>query len=68
MCDRPRYTDGSAYLSERFGREDADHVADLFAADTNLAVAMAFPVGLLLVNCLLYLVPLPAFVKAKFRE
>jgi ATP-binding cassette subfamily G (WHITE) protein 5 (sterolin 1) len=35
---------------------------------TNIAINFAFPAALALANLVLYLIPLPAFVKAKFRE
>lgn len=64
-----RYADGTAYLKERYGRDDdSDDLSDMLELDVNLAVAFAFPVGLAIFNSLLYLLPLPAFIKAKFRE
>ena len=66
-----RYADGWAFLAERFGRENAEDSATLTAfleLDLNMGVTFAFALGLAVTNCLLYLVPLPAFVKAKFRE
>jgi hypothetical protein len=64
-----RYADGTAYLKERYGRDDNDaDLSDMLDLDVNLAVAFAFPVGLAIFNSLLYLLPLPAFIKAKFRD
>ena len=34
----------------------------------NLGLSFVFPVALFFLNLILYLIPLPAFVKAKFRE
>ena len=34
----------------------------------NLGFAFAFPIGMFFLNIVLYLIPLPAYVKAKFRE
>ncbi|KAK3930702.1 ATP-binding cassette sub-family G member 5 [Frankliniella fusca] len=66
-----RYADGWAFLAERFGRENAEDSATLTAfleLDFNMGVTFAFALGFTVINCLLYLVPLPAFIKAKFRE
>ncbi|GFG30134.1 hypothetical protein Cfor_09532 [Coptotermes formosanus] len=63
-----RYADGMAYIMERYGRDNNDVLSDMLELDVNLAIAFAFPVGLAIFNSLLYLVPLPAFIKAKFRE
>lgn len=49
------------YVTERMGRTyAADHV--------DVAVAVAFVIGLALVNMILYLVPLPKHIVRKFRE
>jgi hypothetical protein len=64
-----RYADGMAYITERYGRDNnGDVLSDMLELDVNLAITFAFPVGLAVFNSLLYLVPLPAFIKAKFRE
>ena len=58
-------------MAERFGRESADDsaaLAEFLEPDFNMGVSFAFAIGLVIANFLLYLVPLPAFVKAKFRE
>jgi len=62
-----RYVDGRHYLQERYSYAsvDLDNMMDLF---TNTAINFAFPGAIILVNMIWYLVPLPAFVKAKFRE
>ena len=62
-----RYLNGSHYLTEKYGLEGQD--LSLFLDRWfNLGVIFVFPFGLLLLNLVFYLVPLPAFVKAKFRE
>ncbi|XP_063227758.1 ATP-binding cassette sub-family G member 5 [Bacillus rossius redtenbacheri] len=63
-----RYADGSAYLSERYSRSGNDALAEVLDSDLNFGVTFAYSLSFLIINCLLYLVPLPAFVKAKFRE
>lgn len=56
-----RFSSGDEFLRERYG----DHLTD---THTPLTIALGFSLGLFILNCLLYLVPLPAFVKAKFRQ
>jgi ATP-binding cassette subfamily G (WHITE) protein 5 (sterolin 1) len=34
----------------------------------NIGITFAFALGMVVFNLFLYLLPLPAFVKAKFRE
>jgi len=64
-----RYADGMAYMTERYGRDsNGDVLSDMLDLDMNLAITFAFPVCLAIFNSLLYLIPLPAFIKAKFRE
>lgn len=64
-----RYTDSAAYLAERYGRDSGDFVvSDVLDSDFNLSVSFAFPISLAIINCLLYLIPLPSFIKAKFRD
>lgn len=64
-----RYPDRAAYIQERYGRDSSDfHLTDIIDSEFNLSLAFAFPVTLAIANCLLYLVPLPAFTKAKFRD
>jgi len=63
------YADGMAYITERYGRDsNGDVLSDMLDLDMNLAITFAFPVCLAIFNSLLYLIPLPAFIKAKFRE
>ncbi|OXU21078.1 hypothetical protein TSAR_015316 [Trichomalopsis sarcophagae] len=61
-----RYPDGDTFLKERFMRE-TDRTEPL-AVNSNLIITLAFSVGLVILNSVLYLLPLPATVKAKFRE
>ncbi|CAL4134223.1 unnamed protein product [Meganyctiphanes norvegica] len=65
-----RYRNGTYYLLERYhfahngpdlGRQDLD-------LWTNFALSFAFSGGMLVLNLVLYLVPLPSFIKAKFRD
>ncbi|PSN35410.1 hypothetical protein C0J52_23893 [Blattella germanica] len=64
-----RFASGRAYLIERYSRENGgDSLQDMLDMEINLGISFAFPVGLAIFNSLLYLVPLPAFIKGKFRE
>lgn len=62
-----RYINGSHYLIERYG-VDENELDALMEPWFNFGVSYIFPLGLLVINMVLYLIPLPAFVKAKFRE
>ncbi len=62
-----RYVNGSHYLEEKFGFGD-DELVHFLDRWFNLGISFVFPVGLFLINLVLYMIPLPAFVKAKFRE
>ena len=72
LCISPfRYVNGTHYLEEKYGLGGGDLHSFLGGGDGgwfNLGVSFVFPAALAAVNLLLYLVPLPAFVKAKFRE
>ena len=63
----PRYVNGTHYLQEKYGYQGEE--LHMFM-DTwfNFGVSFVFPTALFLINMVLYLIPLPAFVKAKFRE
>lgn len=64
-----RYSDGTAYLIEHYLRKDGDDInTEMLDSTLNFGITFAFVVGFILVNCLLYIIPLPAYVKAKFRE
>lgn len=56
-----RYRDGDSYVNERYPGSVAD-------PQLNLVASFVFPVAAMVFNVLLYVTPLPAFVKAKFRE
>ena len=62
-----RYVNGTHLLVEKYSYPGVrlDSMMDLW---TNTAINFAFPAVVVIANTILYLVPLPAFVKAKFRE
>jgi len=62
-----RYPEGKIYLMERFTRE-GENISEVLNVNLNLLISLAFAVGLIILNSVLYLLPLPAKVKAKFRE
>lgn len=62
-----RYSDGKKYLIERFTRE-GENITEVLNTNLNLLISLAFAFGLVILNSVLYLLPLPASVKAKFRE
>ncbi|CAH0391652.1 unnamed protein product [Bemisia tabaci] len=63
------FQDGDSYLAERFSHESGIvSKSDFLDLEMNLIITYIFPLTLAVLNCLLYLIPLPAFVKAKFRE
>ncbi|XP_066598456.1 ATP-binding cassette sub-family G member 5 isoform X2 [Prorops nasuta] len=62
-----RYPDGKTYLIERFTRE-GENISEVLNVDLNLLISLAFALSLIILNSVLYLLPLPAKVKAKFRE
>ena len=61
---------GTHYLYERYSNPRISSVSldTMLELETNTAINFAFPLAVALVNMIWYLVPLPAFVKAKFRE
>ncbi|XP_024944115.1 ATP-binding cassette sub-family G member 5 isoform X2 [Cephus cinctus] len=62
-----RYPDGKTYLIERFTRE-GENISEVLNIELNLLISLAFALGLVILNSVLYLLPLPARIKAKFRE
>ncbi|XP_015114781.1 ATP-binding cassette sub-family G member 5 [Diachasma alloeum] len=62
-----RYPDGRTFLVERFTRE-GENTHQVLNVDLNLLISLAFALGFVIFNSILYLLPLPARVKAKFRE
>jgi len=63
-----RYIDGNHYLKEKYDHKSDEELDATLNVWFNFGVAYIFPLGMLVVNMVLYLIPLPAFVKAKFRE
>ncbi|KAF7267998.1 hypothetical protein GWI33_018841 [Rhynchophorus ferrugineus] len=64
-----RYANGQNYLSERYTRDSSDNIFNgILDFDLNIGITFAFSLGMIIFNMFLYLIPLPAFVKAKFRE
>lgn len=66
-----QFRTGKAYLIERFSYQYS--AVDLYSMgefnlEFNLGIAFAFSVGSIVVNKLFYLMPLPSFIKGKFRE
>ena len=61
-----RYLDGTHYLEEKYNVK-GDDLRDVIDLWFNVGIAYVFPGILLLINFVLYLIPLPAFIKAKFR-
>ena len=62
-----RYVNGSHYLKEKYGF-DGIELSVFLDRWFNCGVCFVFPVALFIINMILYVIPLPAFVKAKFRE
>ncbi|XP_050533397.1 ATP-binding cassette sub-family G member 5 isoform X2 [Daktulosphaira vitifoliae] len=56
-----RYLDGDSYVNERYPSAIID-------AQINLIASFVFPLTAMIFNILLYVSPLPSFIKAKFRE
>lgn len=56
-----RYPDGDSYVNERYPATVAD-------PQINLVASFVFPVAAMVFNVLLYVAPLPSYIKAKFRE
>uniref|UniRef100_A0A6B2EL93 Putative transporter abc superfamily breast cancer resistance protein n=1 Tax=Phlebotomus kandelakii TaxID=1109342 RepID=A0A6B2EL93_9DIPT len=49
------------FLHERLGKADPQESVDL-------ALSIAFPIGLAIINMILYMMPMPRFVRRKFRD
>ena len=62
-----RYVNGTHYLQEKYGYQ-GDELHMFMDRWFNFGVSFVFPSALFLINMVLYLIPLPAFIKAKFRE
>uniref|UniRef100_A0A1Y1MH93 ABC transporter domain-containing protein n=1 Tax=Photinus pyralis TaxID=7054 RepID=A0A1Y1MH93_PHOPY len=64
-----RYASGQAFLTERYARENTELIfSGILDVETNIGACFGFAFGIVIFNMFLYLIPLPAFVKAKFRE
>ncbi|XP_066246097.1 ATP-binding cassette sub-family G member 5 [Euwallacea similis] len=64
-----RYASGQSFLSERYARDPGDNIFNgILDSDLNIGITFAFTLGMIVFNMFLYLIPLPSFVKAKFRE
>ena len=62
-----RFVNGTHLLAQKYNYPGID-LDTMLHQWTNTAINFAFPGVVVLTNMILYLVPLPAFVKAKFRE
>ncbi|KAK4875928.1 hypothetical protein RN001_012350 [Aquatica leii] len=64
-----RYANGQSFLTERYARDNTDLIfSGILDSELNIGATFAFAAGMIIFNMFLYLLPLPAFVKAKFRE
>uniref|UniRef100_A0A8D8X0G3 ATP-binding cassette sub-family G member 5 n=1 Tax=Cacopsylla melanoneura TaxID=428564 RepID=A0A8D8X0G3_9HEMI len=64
-----RYTDGASFLAERYGHETGDFsLSDVLDSNFNMTITLSFAFTIMMINCVLYLVPIPYFIKAKFRD
>lgn len=64
-----RYAQGQSFLTERYTRGSTDLIfSEILDEEKNIGITFAFTVGFIVFNLFLCLIPLPAFVKAKFRE
>nr|XP_022912669.1 ATP-binding cassette sub-family G member 5 [Onthophagus taurus] len=64
-----RYAFGESFLTERYTRTATDLIFnEILDEKMNIGITYAFAVGFIVFNLFLCLIPLPAFVKAKFRE
>lgn len=64
-----RYANGQAFLTERYTRETTDVIfSGILDFELNIGITFAFAIGMVVFNLFLYLIPLPAYVKAKYRE
>lgn len=63
-----RFSSGQDFLRERYTRDNDFHLQLVSEPNLSLSISLGFSVGLIILNSLLYLVPLPGFIKAKFRQ
>ncbi|XP_017786631.1 PREDICTED: ATP-binding cassette sub-family G member 5 [Nicrophorus vespilloides] len=63
------YKNGQSFLADRYTRDNNDLIfSGILDFDMNLGMTFAFALGMIIFNLFLYLIPLPTFVKDKFRE
>ena len=62
------FLEGSHYLSLRYRAEDLGTAKDEGIFMQNFGICFLFYGGMIIVNLLAYILPLPAFVKRKFQE
>lgn len=64
-----RYSNGQSFLTERYARDSTDVIfSGILDFELNIGITFAFALGMIVFNMFLYLIPIPAFIKAKFRE
>lgn len=64
-----KYANGNAFLTGRYSRETRDVIFNgILDLEKNIGITFAFTLGVITFNLLLYMIPMPAFLKAKFRE
>lgn len=64
-----KYANGQSFLTERYTRDSKDLIFNgILDMEMNIGITFAFTLGMIIFNLFLYLIPLPAFLKAKFRE
>lgn len=64
-----KYANGNAFLTGRYSRETTDLIFhSILDIEKNLGITFAFTLGIITFNLFLYMIPMPAFLKAKFRE
>ncbi|CAH0407910.1 unnamed protein product [Chilo suppressalis] len=66
-----RYASGKAFLTERFTSKNFAgdiYTSGDFNLEFNLGISFAFSVGIMVLNKFIYLMPLPSYIKDKFRE
>lgn len=62
-----RYPDGKTYFVERFTR-DGENQINVFNFHFNFFISLAFSLGLIVFNSILYTLTLPGRLRRKFRE
>lgn len=72
-CDRNlesgcAFLDGNQYLELRYRPGDLGSSTNEATFMLNFGICFAFYGGMIVINMLAYILPLPPFIKAKFRE